>query len=61
MVSPVSTPMLEGMLHKIYISVREPASLSNSVFFTCRPEGLVSGFNKFLNTLDITFRRDPTN
>jgi translation initiation factor RLI1 len=27
----------------------------------CRPQGLVSGFNKFLNTLDITFRRDPTN
>ncbi|KAI5455411.1 Fe-S cluster-binding ribosome biosynthesis protein [Naganishia albida] len=29
--------------------------------FARKPEGLVSGFNKFLNTLDITFRRDPTN
>ena len=25
------------------------------------PEGLVSGMNKFLRLMDITFRRDPTN
>jgi len=25
------------------------------------PQTLVSGMNKFLKTLDITFRRDPTN
>lgn len=25
------------------------------------PEGLVSGMNKFLASLEITFRRDPTN
>ena len=25
------------------------------------PEGLVSGMNKFLQMMDITFRRDPTN
>lgn len=25
------------------------------------PEGLVSGMNKFLKMMDITFRRDPTN
>ena len=25
------------------------------------PEGLVSGMNKFLKLMDITFRRDPTN
>jgi ATP-binding cassette subfamily E protein 1 len=24
------------------------------------PEGLVSGMNKFLKLMDITFRRDPT-
>lgn len=26
-----------------------------------KPEGLVTGFNKFLASLEITFRRDPTN
>ncbi|KAK8850405.1 hypothetical protein IAR55_004323 [Kwoniella newhampshirensis] len=26
-----------------------------------RPEGLLTGMNKFLKSLDITFRRDPTN
>ncbi|ODN82766.1 hypothetical protein L202_01044 [Cryptococcus amylolentus CBS 6039] len=26
-----------------------------------KPEGLLSGMNKFLKSLDITFRRDPTN
>ena len=25
------------------------------------PDGLVSGMNKFLQMMDITFRRDPTN
>ena len=25
------------------------------------PEGLISGMNKFLKLMDITFRRDPTN
>lgn len=25
------------------------------------PQGLVSGMNRFLNNLQITFRRDPTN
>jgi len=25
------------------------------------PEGLISGMNKFLKMMDITFRRDPTN
>lgn len=25
------------------------------------PEGLLTGMNKFLRSLDITFRRDPTN
>lgn len=28
---------------------------------TYRPEGLLTGMNKFLRSLDITFRRDPTN
>jgi ATP-binding cassette subfamily E protein 1 len=28
---------------------------------TPRPEGLLTGMNKFLRSLDITFRRDPTN
>ena len=29
--------------------------------FCTSPEGLVSGMNKFLKMMDITFRRDPTN
>lgn len=29
--------------------------------FCTKPEGLVSGMNKFLRLMDITFRRDPTN
>ncbi len=29
--------------------------------FCTSPEGLVSGMNKFLKLMDITFRRDPTN
>lgn len=28
---------------------------------TYSPEGLLTGMNKFLKSLDITFRRDPTN
>jgi ATP-binding cassette subfamily E protein 1 len=28
---------------------------------TSSPEGLLTGMNKFLKSLDITFRRDPTN
>ena len=27
----------------------------------CSPESLISGMNKFLRMMDITFRRDPTN
>ncbi|XP_047063436.1 ABC transporter E family member 2-like [Lolium rigidum] len=27
----------------------------------CTPQSLVSGMNRFLSHLDITFRRDPTN
>eukprot|EP00386_Alphamonas_edax_P001179 GDKI01003437.1.p1 GENE.GDKI01003437.1~~GDKI01003437.1.p1 ORF type:complete len:638 (-),score=294.49 GDKI01003437.1:373-2286(-) len=27
----------------------------------CSPESLVTGMNRFLKTLDVTFRRDPTN
>lgn len=26
-----------------------------------RPEGLVTGMNRFLEMMEITFRRDPTN
>lgn len=29
--------------------------------FARPPEGLLTGMNKFLKSLDITFRRDPTN
>lgn len=29
--------------------------------FSSSPEGLVSGMNRFLKLMDITFRRDPTN
>lgn len=29
--------------------------------YCTQPEGLVSGMNRFLKLLDITFRRDPTN
>jgi len=27
----------------------------------CAPESLISGMNKFLKMMNITFRRDPTN
>jgi ATP-binding cassette subfamily E protein 1 len=27
----------------------------------CRPQTLLTGMNTFLESLDITFRRDPTN
>ena len=27
----------------------------------CRPQSLLTGMNKFLASLEITFRRDPTN
>lgn len=29
--------------------------------FCTSPEGLITGMNKFLKLMDITFRRDPTN
>lgn len=29
--------------------------------FCSTPEGLVTGMNRFLKMMDITFRRDPTN
>lgn len=29
--------------------------------FCTAPEGLITGMNKFLKLMDITFRRDPTN
>ena len=32
-----------------------------SPMLTSSPEGLLTGMNKFLKSLDITFRRDPTN
>ncbi|VDP80044.1 unnamed protein product [Echinostoma caproni] len=40
------------------MSIISPTSLSVT---SNRPQHLVSGMNQFLQSLDITFRRDPTN
>lgn len=33
----------------------------SDAFSVCRPQSLLTGMNKFLASLEITFRRDPTN
>jgi len=49
--------MATYLADKVIVFSGEPAKAS----FCSAPEGLVSGMNRFLNMMDITFRRDPTN
>ena len=38
-----------------------PIFETESILTKTRPQSLLTGMNKFLKALDITFRRDPTN
>lgn len=49
--------MATYLADKVIVFDGEPAKKS----FCTSPEGLVSGMNRFLKLMDITFRRDPTN
>ena len=49
--------MATYMADKVILFDGEPAKKT----FCTAPEGMVSGMNKFLKLMDITFRRDPTN
>lgn len=49
--------MATYLADKVIVFDGEPAKRA----FCTTPEGLVSGMNKFLKLMDITFRRDPTN
>src|SRR5260370_27901365 len=42
---------------KVFFRVR----VLTSFLSFCRPQSLLSGMNRFLASLEITFRRDPTN
>lgn len=49
--------MATYLADKVMVFDGEPAKSA----YCTSPEGLVSGMNKFLKMMDITFRRDPTN
>lgn len=49
--------MATYLADKVIVFDGEPAKKA----FCTSPEGLVSGMNRFLKLMDITFRRDPTN
>ena len=49
--------MATYLADRVIVFDGEPAKKA----FCTSPEGLVSGMNKFLRLMDITFRRDPTN
>ena len=49
--------MATYLADKVIVFDGEPAKAA----FCTTPEGLVSGMNRFLKLMDITFRRDPTN
>jgi len=49
--------MATYMADKVIVFDGEPAKKA----FCTSPEGLISGMNKFLRLMDITFRRDPVN
>ncbi len=49
--------MATYLADKVIVFDGEPARKA----FCTSPEGLVSGMNRFLRLMDITFRRDPTN
>lgn len=49
--------MATYLADKVIVFDGEPAKKT----YCTSPEGLVSGMNRFLRIMDITFRRDPTN
>ena len=49
--------MATYLADKVIVFDGTPAKIA----YCTSPEGLVSGMNKFLKLMDITFRRDPTN
>lgn len=49
--------MATYLADKVIVFDGEPARVTHCT----SPEGLVSGMNRFLKIMDITFRRDPTN
>lgn len=49
--------MATYLADKVIVFDGEPAKKA----YCTSPEGLVSGMNRFLKIMDITFRRDPTN
>jgi len=49
--------MATYMADKVIVFDGEPAKET----YCTSPETLVTGMNKFLKLMDITFRRDPTN
>ena len=49
--------MATYLADKVIVFDGEPAKKA----FCTAPEGLISGMNKFLKMIDITFRRDPVN
>ncbi len=49
--------MATYLADKVIVFDGEPAKNA----FCTSPEGLITGMNRFLKMMDITFRRDPTN
>lgn len=49
--------MATYLADKVIVFDGEPAKKA----YCTSPEGMVSGMNRFLKIMDITFRRDPTN
>jgi ATP-binding cassette subfamily E protein 1 len=49
--------MATYLADKVIVFDGEPAQNTNCT----TPEGLISGMNRFLKMMDITFRRDPVN
>ena len=49
--------MATYLADKVIVFDGEPSKKT----FCSSPEGLVTGMNKFLKLMDISFRRDPTN
>ncbi len=49
--------MATYLADKVIVFDGEPAKNA----YCTTPEGLISGMNRFLKLMDITFRRDPTN
>ena len=47
-----------GMIYVVFIQIHDSFY---HFHFTFSPQSLLNGMNKFLESLEITFRRDPNN